>query len=634
MELHYSPFFNSHSHLDVAKRGKAMLGTKVCGTMQLLEQLELRCGKVAPTQSEHERMVSYKQALANVAADTVFKNSFEIDPIGTARQVMIWCDALAMEGWTPDTPSGDSEKLASLALIAKGVKIKGMAQRWNDVLAYIVGHSILTEVDTIEVHAPREVIPEVVLCVLNKLNAQFTHATAEHNSNNDLNKALRVLHGENAEELNHDGSLEIKHFKHRVTACQWYLLNIEKFAESVTVCSDTTLLNDLANAIGCPQVDSTSSQSNPQTLQLFKLGLSLFARPINVHNLLSYLRVSGHPAGGVARSLADVLAGDGGIGEKWHNTLKEYDFTDEKGKDQRKERMKFLDLITYNHESGNIFTNKVQEYARNLAHWADKMMRSDNISDSRKEQLAVLADYCRALADALPNNDTIGANELQKLVNGIYQPHSFTHCRATRGSAETIASPLQLVDPTKSLCWLGCVGNELPAYPFDFINTAEYNHLEAQGIKLTSRTEHYALQQQLMADALALVSDKLTIITWDYDGNTAIEQHPVLTQLSTAFEKLGWQTETPELETTDVKICKLEPGCYYEVKERLKGYRREKESFSSIVKLIQYPFDYVMEYYARLREPGDSQMPDMDRTKGNVAHLVVEKLVTEFLKKG
>ena len=633
MVIHYSPFFNSHSHLDVEQRGKAMLGTKVCGTMQLLTELELRCGIVAPTQSEHERMVSYKKAMEPIANDTVFNQSFEVDPIGTAHQVMVWCDALAMEGWTPETPCGDSKKLASLALIAKGVKIKGMAQRWNDVLTYVNEHNILAESDTIEVHAPSEVIPAVVLRVLEKLKAQFTHKSHEVKVENDLSRALHVLQGGEAEKLQHDGSLDIKRFKYRATACQWYLLNIDKFTDSVTVCSDTALVNDLAHAIGCQQVNSTSTKSNPQTLQLFKLGLSLFTRPLNVNNLLSYLRVPGHPAGGVTSKLAKVLVDEGGIDEKWHQVLKDFDFTDEEGNDQRQERMKFLELITTNHKDGIIITNEVRKYANNMAHWADKLMRSDHVNDQRKEQLVVLAAYCRALSDALPNNDTIDANELQKLVNGIYQPHSFTHSRATKGSAETIASPMQLVDPTKSLCWLGCVGNELSLYPFEFVNATEYDHLEAQGVKLPNRADYYALQQQMMVDALSRVSNQLTLITWDYDGNTAVEQHPVVTQLATAFKEKGWQTDTPQLPTAEVNIKELEPQPSYEVGKLLQGCHRERESYSSIDKLIQHPFDYVLNYYARLREPGDTQMADIDITKGNVAHLVVEQLVNDYIEK-
>ena len=631
MNIYYSPFFDSHSHLDVETRGRAMLGTLVCGTMSLLSQLELRCGIVAPQQSEQERMVDYQHALADVADKTIFAESFKTDEIGVSRQVMAWCDSLAMAGWTPEMTDGASDKLRSLAMIAQGVKIKGAAQRWNDVYDYVKQHRILADDDTIEVCAPREAIPVVVRRVLEAIGKKSATEAPHPMGLGDLKRVQSVLLGGEAEQLQHDDSVVVHRFKHRDEAYQWYLLS-DAGRDCVTVSSDNRLLNDLAEAIGKPSVDSTSSDSNPQVLQLFKLGLSLFARPLSVNNLLSYLRVPGHPAGGVASKLAEVLVKEGGINQAWHDTIKDYDFTDDKGKDKRSERMKYLKFITNPGE--DIITKEVAEYANDLAHWTDKQMRSDHVAPQRKEQLAVLAAYCRALSRSLKDKEELTPDELQQLVNGIYQPHSFTHHRAMRSSAETIASPMQLVDPTRSLCWLGCVDNEMPLYPYDFVNTNEHQWLSNQDVTLPSRTEHYQLHQQMLHQALERVTQRLTLVIWDYDGNTRVEEHPIVTQLATAFKKLGWQTDTPSLPQKEVTVTQLKPHDSYEVGDLLKGHRRDKESQTSIDKLIQHPFDYVMEYHARLHEPGDAQIADLEITQGNVAHRVVEQIVNSCLEKG
>lgn len=629
MNIYYSPYFDSHSHLDCEARGKAMLGTLVCGNMQLLDQLELRCGIVAPQQSEPERLVDYHRALAQVADQSIFKNSFAIDPFGVARQVMTWCDTLAMAGWTPDMPDGGSSKLKSLSLIASGVLIPGAARRWHAVNEYIQSHRILADTDTIHVCAPPEAIPAVVMRVLDRLGAHFQYVEPQPMGEGDLQRVQRVLLGGEAEPLQHDGTFAVRHFKRRATANQWYLMD-NRHNSGLTISGDSGLLNDQAYAIGCPQVDAMSLQSNPQVLQLFKLGMSLFERPLNLHNALSYLLIPGHPAGGVAWQLANLLASQGGIGQQWQDTIESYNFVDDKGRDKRKECLNFINLMTTSHPGDVILPSEVKAYARNMAHWADKQLRSPLATDQRKEQMVVLAAYCRALADALNGVSDITAEQLRQLVNGIYQPHSFTLSHATRHAADTIVSPLQLVDPANELYWLGCVGNALITYPYGWLNAAEQQTLAQGGIALPSATEFHALQQRMLAHALARVTDNLTLITWDYDGATAVEQHPVVTELATAFAKAGWQVDEPQLHTTQVSVAQLQTQASYEVGNLLQNKRRNCESYSSLDTLTQHPFDYVMQYLARLYEPQTQSMADLNTTKGNVAHLVIEQWINEL----
>ena len=47
---------------------------------------------------------------------------------------------------------------------------------------------------------------------------------------------------------------------------------------------------------------------------------------------------------------------------------------------------------------------------------------------------------------------------------------------------------------------------------------------------------------------------------------------------------------------------------------------------TTIGTLAQYPFDYLMERLLNITNDGKAQMADVKRTKGNVAHAVIEKL--------
>ena len=139
MNIIYSPEFNSTSYINLQQRQGQLLGLKVCGSTELLSELELRAGITELEQSEPERLVAFHESVKKNVTGTIFEESFKTDEVGVARQLMAWTDSLLMAGWTPDTTI-ESDKLKALAKIAKGVIGKHVAQRWQDLSAYLKEH--------------------------------------------------------------------------------------------------------------------------------------------------------------------------------------------------------------------------------------------------------------------------------------------------------------------------------------------------------------------------------------------------------------------------------------------------------------------------------------------------------------
>lgn len=618
MNIIYSPEFNSTSYVDLEKRKKQLLGLKVYGSRELLSELELRVGIVAQDLSEPERLVAFHDAIKTVVKDTIFAKSFETDEIGVTRQLMTWCDNLLMVGWKTNEQK-PTEKLVNLALIKNSTNLVFQADRWNKVYEYIKDHKLFNEGDCLEVHAAPETLPLVIRQTLDELHRQgFVDYIQPATTDSAYN-------------------LKVYKFKTRTAAYQWYLSNPEALNDiNVTVSSDNCMLNDMAISLNKPVVNSRSVDSNPQILQLFKLGMSLFARPLNVYNLLSYLQVPGHPAKGVVFQLAKVLAAEGGINEEWDKTIKEFNFVDEKGKDNRVECLQYIKMVTKDYKSDQIPVAHINKYANKLAHWCDKMRRSKHVSDERKEQLVVLASFCRSLVKTLNGKKQITSEELLVTIDGIYQPQSFTHFKAEKGSPDFISSITQLADIVDNVCWLGCVGSSLPAYPYDFLNVDEIGELNEQGLTIPSKTEFYTQYRQLQLDALRNIRQNLILVCWKYDGNARQEEHPLLTEIKSKYNEEQWikilsENEKPLLEEKSGKVLELDILPDYQLtSNQLKTLRREKESYSSISKLIQHPFDYTLEYLLKLKEPNVGRLPDLDTTKGYVAHLFIENLVKEF----
>jgi len=613
MKIIYSPVYNEGHYVNLQKRKNSLLGLKVCGSNELLSELELRSGIVVQEQSEPERLVAFYESLSNYVEGTVFEDSFKTDEVGVARQLMFWTDNLLMTGWTPDT-SVDSDKLKALAIIVKGVIEKHVAQRWHDLAVYLNDHSIFQKDDIFEVHMV-ELVPTVILETLEQLSKQ---ATVNYETN----------------EGQMPTDFRVYQFKTRTEACRWYLSQPDAIKDvNVTISSDNRILNDMAISMGKPVVNSKSKNSNPQLLQLFKLGLSLFARPLNVYNLLSYLQVPGNPLGGVSYKLARVLADEGGINKEWQKTIDEYDFTDEKGEDKREEKLVFIEMISKDYQSDKILISDVRTYLGKLAHWCDLQLFSDSVDDERKEQLVVLASFCRSLHAILPNDGYISSEELKAHVEGIYRPQSFTHMKAQKDAPDVIADIAQLVDPVEKVCWLGCIGGSIPVYPYDFLNTSECEMLRKVGITIPTKSAFYTLHHLMMTEALRNVG-QLILVTWDFDSNARQEEHPLIAELKHQYGK-DWGKhvivgEQPNLHQEDGKIVNLEPQASYQLSNALAGLKREKESQSSINALIQHPFDYALSHLLKLNEPQIGQLADLDNTKGLVAHLFVKMLVDQY----
>lgn len=613
MNIIYSPEFNSTSYINLQQRQGQLLGLKVCGSTELLSELELRAGITALKQSEPERLVAFHESVKKNVTGTIFEQSFKTDEVGVARQLMAWTDNLLMAGWTPDATI-ESDKLKALAKIAKGVIGKHVAQRWRDLSGFLKEHQVFQKDDVFEIHT-KELIPAVIQSTLDQLAKQAT-----------------VNCVSNEGEMPTDFS--VYHFKTRTEAYQWYLSRPDVLNDvDVTISSDNCVFNDMALAMGKPTVNSKSQNSNPQLLQLFKLGMSLFARPLNVYNLLSYLQVPGNPLGGVSYKLARVLADEGGINEGWQKTIDEYDFTDEKGKDKRDEKLAFIDMIKKDYSPEKILVSDVRAYSDKLAHWCDKLLLSKKVDDERKEQLVVLAAFCRSLRSILPDDGYISSDELKAHVDGIYRPQSFTHMKAQKDSPDVISDIMQLVDPAQKVCWLGCVGASVRPYPFDFLNHSECEELKDSGTIIPAKSDFYTQQHQLQTAALKTIRT-LILVTWEFDGNARQEEHPLMAELK-QLNKEEWSShvksnEKPNLQTVDGEISNLEPKLSYQLSEKMARLHREEESYSSVTSLIQHPFDYTMQYLLKLREPQVGQLPDLDTTKGFVAHLFVETLVKKY----
>ena len=637
MKIIYNPSADAHNFIRTSKDGLAV-GQITVTDDGLLEQLELRMGLTCISLSEMEREASYLQQLGSHNKGSFYEKSYYTDDWGTARQLLQWRDTLVMAGWNKDV-RGISPKLDCMADLEDKPLLKGTSDRWVRVLNELDNHLPFHDDDIIEVYCSLEILPPVIQRVLEKLGDKVKYCYYENDDKTQQKKTVDLR--------NCLDKIRVYNFKDKHLAYLWAACEKNLSPEIVVVNRENKDFDNVLYSMNKPEIQSSVSDANPQIIQLFKLGMSLFERPLNINNLLSYLQLTSHPLpGALRRDLAGHLQSEGGLGDEWTVVIKEFfnnlEIENDKKKKEdkkdikkiREDKMVFLNLLTNDYSSG-IPVEDVKEYNAALESWARKKMVSGNCKEQEVPQLVQLRNFCSAMAKMLGafSGKTITSDELMKWVKNIYRPINLSHSVAQNGSLNVLSNINGLICEVNELIWLDCNYTDVSHYPYDFLNNEEIEGLAKKNIIIPQESDMLKADHDDRNIAISKVREKLIVVISEYSCNELLHEHPFVSEIKKLLgdKYAGICTDNPPIEVKDdvAKECISYNSKYYYQIESIPDLDREKESYSAIEKLIQYPFDYLVEYFAGLREYETGILPDMNTAKGKVAHLFIQKLTED-----
>ncbi len=654
MKIHYSPYFDGEHYIDFQGRGNLLIDELVVGDSGLLSQLELRSGMACACLSGSERQASYYNAVKAVIGtrpDNPITESFEADEYGVASELLRWRDELIAAGWNPDirNVSAKLDLLSDIERHITGSRINIRGE--SDRLITLINSksSLLQKDDEILVHFPAEHISPIISKLLRKLSDDGTRITymvpdksiAADGTN--LKKVQEALLTNVAELLDpdKDDSFRIVKFNRQGSALEWVVKSTHSEG-TVFINSNNRSFDNIQLLYGNPLSGSSLKDANPEIIQLFKLGCSLFLRPLNVYNLVSYLQISRHPLPyELRRDLIDVIISEGGIiNPEWEKVLEEYLMSPErKQKEKKKDIMVFLPV---NGESvTEIDIKKLKEYVKALRTWAAQYIiiigkeSSGNNSSLINKQLTLLVNFCDALMIILNgyNPATVNNERLRSWILSIYKPGNYSANEAESKSRLVVASPAALVDQPEAVVWIDCYNGTPKATVHRFLSMAEKEALGKHNLTIWS--EEAQVKAQLYEQKMAILNcrSKFILVVAEKDMGEKLGLHPVLIQLSAQFENLkAIETVNPDPEGASIVIDKkdLPSGqLMIETDQQNLFTPRPKESYSSIYELIQNPLDYVLNHQAGLSYSSVLEMSDENRTMGNVAHQFIQNLVEE-----
>ncbi len=602
MRIIYSPFFDQGTYRPLAS-GAVLLDEHVVGTRGLLSELELRAGMIGKETPWFTRVVAYYKAIKSVLAighKTFFEESFSKDELGVSGELLRWRDALVMTGWTPEMPSDSpvAYKFRDLALIERYFKAPGESDRWwalKQATGYLAG-------STIEVRVPESSVEKVIADVLASSGAEISFALLQE-----------------GEELNLKADVKVLQFRNQSDAYRW--ISGQEIPDGTLVVNRNNKgLNDVLRAMGNPLVKSEYRDSNPLTLQLFKLGFDLFSDSVDIKTLVAYLSIPVNPLPFRGRKeLLEHLVENGGFGEAWAEILKEYEIASPV-------------VVDAPNPPAKASLAAVKAYSNELKEWSTRYaftLQEEGKSLDLAAQLMSLCEMCEALDAVLESaQEEIPYEQLGRYVDGIYSACSFPDEKAQVGSFDMVSDIRAVVEGPKRLLWLDCNAGSYGRYPLFFLSRAEVDYLKGQGLSIVDGETYVRTSSLAVKRALEAVKDEIVLATCRKAQGERADEHPIYTEIKakglpyTLVEK----PEMPRGETLPVYKTQAPPLEFHlengiEIPERPHG-----ESYSSIETLIQRPIDYVLDYVLKLREQDILQLADIRTVKGNIAHAVIEKV--------
>lgn len=654
MKVLFHPSFDRGYHIDQNK-GSDTLGTKVVGMAGLLDLLSLHNGLSGRFASDGERAAAYLSDVEKCAEGSWIEESFKNDRLGVSQRLLEWRDSLIMAGWKPDL--GGTEKTPKLQLLSRieqfwKARLKGTSDRWLELADRSTAQSLLGKDDQIICTCAKEQLPLLVQKVLEACHAEFALYPEDVRIPDNLN--VNVLH--------YNDLLDA----YRQVAAG-------NLNGDVIINRDNVSLNHILLAWGKPLLDATIQDSNPLSLQLFKLAPAVFSRPLNIQNLLSYFQL---PVGPVPRrlrtALANILVSDGGFGEidwndedmtdekarelkeagittKWEQAIWEYvndkDGNSKQSRIDRESKVSFLKPITSDAYSPNgiipvqdlkDYISAIDQWAARFAYGEKKKKEADEENEDDKQdevlqaQMGTVISYFKQLLGTLEGRNGITYKELEKSINTIYQPTSIVQARAQVGSVHVIDSYQQLVSSPESILWLDCCGADVMTDRYDFLSAEERTWLnEQEGICVPRLQDILDLNRKEMITTLSKIQGGVTLVTADYHHNLKMTEHPFLAELKMQRgDRLEIREGSTDLPLSESKpIMRIEPKLEYNLGPIT--YAGRSESNTSIDTLINYPFDYTVHYIAQLGEPSKKELGSINKVTGLVAHLFVQNLVND-----
>ena len=630
------------------------LGRLVCGPSGLVDRLEVALGlPPLDSVSQFERVISYREAVRSCLAgnvDAFFRQSFEVDSLSTSRVLLRWRDELRMTGWAMQDERFFEEvpRLQDLAGIESAAPTdaafrSGLAERIERILVALEKGGV-SGIESLTVTDLRESLPQLLRKLLDKLGADFDplkpdramacEGTALHELQSRLlgQRSVAEMGTDSA-----DGTVVVLMDSSEITLARAAVLRWRD--PSLVVKSNLAApldsrgrLNESLSRMDLATLAFHESSACGSLPQLLPLTLRLLWKPFDPQSWLEFLL---HPVSPVPRSLRYRLAR--GINESPGRGNAEWNRAIESALEKAVEdahqtsRLKkaiadWLELPAYDRDGG-LPGKVVGETSRRLADWMRSVGIAKRVSDDEADGALwlAIAGKVEGFGKAIESLAFVSHQEMERLLADWLQ----TAGEGVRGSGElggmpAMADASQVLAPTEHLYWWQPGDGNYHRHPW---TRQEREWLSSRGVALITPQAELEAAESVAQRALLQATGSVTFFVLSGEKGAAVSS--TVTRVIAELGRGIVSEALPEVLTAPLDVRVLpEPRRWWKLSDPSLLGSREKESFSSISKVIYSPYQWVLNYPAALEKGRlfGFGVCDNSISQGNVLHYLAESL--------
>lgn len=640
--------------LDGYKPRQTCFNHQHCGPEGLIKTLELRLGLAAPEVGNALRVSQYREAAEQCceAADPFFKQSLTIDRWGTAAALLSMRDTLRMAGWDGTVEEDARPRLQGLAALeeqSRGRLAPGLPDRLASILTALPSLPIERRPSVISMDR-EEHLPWLLRCLLGELNATFTSVSPSAAAvSNNLSRIQAILSGA-SESLSSwdpdDSSVIIATAHSEITMAEVAARLVRQAGPDTAVISSTpmALMAETVRGLQTPAPATRDRSPHRPTLQLIRLVLEMRWEPPDPSAMLAFLRHPSCPVNfGLRKNLASAVCKSPGIGSKsWTDAIdrqkENISNNDYKSEELRKKALDrcdqdlktWIEIQRYDRRDGAPGA-ALAETMQILGSWASKRASTPDQNPAQTRQLRTLTTFANELERIFKGMARISDDELAHALELVLgQGTVGGNQEAQLKCAQSFSDPGAVAEPYDTVIWHGFehTGDRVSK---DWTG-AETQYLQNRGIHLQTPGDLLACHLAHASRPILAATQRVVLLCPREKAMEPVHPHPLLTRLKSAFPEIKIldldKDELPEF-TSEAKVeLTLHPLPKLERWIRLPKNLpalplREKESFSSISKLIYKPFEWLLSYHAKIRR---ADQMNAAAQRGNLLHAVVERL--------
>ncbi len=630
-------------------------GHTVIGPGKLIEWFELHLGLSGIFPTMIERAIALKELIIDPKGDSFFfSKSFKSDPLGVAKRLLTLWDSWIFSGWDMQSSKQLPSRMATLA------KLKDIFEQCGPGLAgrakVVLQQLDMSSIPPVIIHLidPPEYFPYIIQQLLSKVpecvRTDYHTLEPQASVNTDLWKLQTRLNSNNSatKPLLNDHTLQVIFFDNDIAeANAVYSLQLAANWKPLIISQDSSLLNGLHVSQNHPVSQWQTIAGNGQVSQLFFLATALFKRPANTSQIIAFLSAALTPfPKNLATSLVQVFSERPGFGNAdWNEAINAY-LTSISGDDTEKVSKKRIAFWLQNKAfltEPDFSVPLLESIYNELGSWVVQATHYPYYS-IYIDQLSNLSFLCAQLVKALKGEGEYVANsKFERIQSELFADVSSTIAEAEVGSADNFSSPSSVWSTYKQIVWMNAIRFEPTNHLTKYWYQEEKIYFLKHGLPLQDESHatsayNFGLKRMVMS-----ATERLVITVPSIAGgataakpycldewNKLISLEPVTLDSGALLEKIPWNESTALLREHPT-ILLPEPVRYFSIEKE--HFQREKESYSSIEKLIQHPAEWYMEYRLRLRHIAGVSAPNANIIKGVIADRVIQEMFKEENRK-